>query len=232
MRKSIPFKKTIEFNTSFDKITNINIEHDYKIFVDEISGSFNLYGNLRKTEASLVDEDFKYDIPFEIALSEEVDLDTVSLKIMDFDYNILDNNSISIDVDLELDYEEKESDRKLNLDSILNSLEMNEKEEVIEEEPKEEIVTLEEEDIPDVDINNEVNVEINNEVKEVNENIISSFVSDKKDYVTYKVYVANEYEDMNTISNKFNIPINTLLEYNDEKEVNVGDKIIIPYVFE
>ena len=231
MKKNIPFKKTIDLTSSFDKITSINIEHDYKIFDDEITGSFNLYGMLRKTEASLVDESFSKEIPFEIALGPDIDLDTVSLSITDFDYSINEDNTINIDVSMDLEYEEKEDDRKISLDNILDSLDLNEKE---EEQVKEQKI---EPDIPNIDIplvNIEPKEEIKEDVKpdESNVNVISSIIKDKKDYVSYKVYVVNEYEDMTSISNKFNVPINVLLEYNDNKEINIGDKIIIPYVFE
>ena len=227
MKKNIPFKKTIDLPSSFDKITSINIEHDYKIFDDEITGSFNLYGMLRKTEASLVDENFSKDIPFEIALGPDIDLDTVSLSITDFDYSINEDNTINIDVSMDLEYEEKEDDRKISLDNILDSLDLNEKEDSVIEETN--IPTT---DIPLVNIAPKEEIKEDIEPDESNVNVISSIIKDKKDYVSYKVYVVNEYEDMTSISNKFNVPINVLLEYNDNKEINIGDKIIIPYVFE
>ena len=213
MIKNIPFKKEIDFNKSFTNITSINLEHDYKIYDDMISGSFKLFGTLRKSEASLVDEDFSYDIPFDIALSDDIDLDTVSLNITDFDYNIISNNKININIDLELNYEEKENDRNISLDSILDSIDF-------EDEKEETNITIQ-----DDDTNNTI-------VDESNINVISSFIKDKKDYVTYNIYIAKDFDNINTISNKFNVPINVLEEYNGNDDIKVGDKIIIPYIYE
>ena len=221
MQRNIPLQKNIDFNNSFEKITYINIEHDYKIYDSSIVGTFSINGKYRKTEASLIDEDFSFNVPFDIELSDLVDTNTVSLEISDFNYSIVSNNQILINVDLVLNYEEKENDRNENLETILNSLDMNELDDDCEDEKQEE----DEQTIPK---DNEGVIEVSEE----NLDVITGFISDKKDYVTYKVHILREGEDINLISNKYNVPINVLLEYNNESESKTGDKIIIPYVFE
>ena len=47
-------------------------------------------------------------------------------------------------------------------------------------------------------------------------------------YVTYHVYMVNQEDNIESICLKYNIDINTLKEYNDFKELNAGDKLLIP----
>jgi len=225
MRQIIPFKKNLVLKNKFDNITSLTLEHDYLVDDEEIKGDFIINGTYHATEASLIDEDFYQKLPFEIALSDRIIKDSVNLTIEDFTYNKVNDETISLNIDLLLNYEEEES-KPDRLERILEDLELDEQERTIKEP---EVFMEEKEDVTE-DILKELTIVPKNE--EVNTEIISSFVSDKKNYVTYKVYIAREFDDFNSIANKFNVTIKDLEEYNEIKELQVGDKVIIPYVFE
>ena len=69
MKEIIPLKKDIIFKTKVAEVTSINLEHDYKILDDIVEGTVYLSGTYKMTEASVIEEDFVYNIPFSIAIS-------------------------------------------------------------------------------------------------------------------------------------------------------------------
>ena len=60
MKEIIPLKKDIIFKTKIGEITNISLEHDYKILDDLVEGEVNINGTYKMTEASVIDEEFEY----------------------------------------------------------------------------------------------------------------------------------------------------------------------------
>lgn len=218
MKQVIPFKKEINLKNKFDSITSLTLEHDYHINDEIIEGVFLVNGTLRSTEASLVDEDFFYKLPFEIALSDLIDKDTINLKINDFTYKIISDEELSLDIKLDLEYEEDNLSDKF--ETFLNDNVRNE--EVQEDEVIEETEPILEDDII-------INAE-KDKLDEESTSTLTDFVADKKNYVLYKVHLVKEYEDYNSICAKYNVPMNLLNEYNDMKELKIGDKVIIPYV--
>ena len=73
MKEIIPLKKDIVFKTKIAEVTSINLEHDYKILDDMVEGTVYLSGSYKMTEASVIEEDFVYNIPFSIAISKRID---------------------------------------------------------------------------------------------------------------------------------------------------------------
>ena len=227
MKQTIPFKKSITFNNKFETVTSLNLTHDYTVKDNMVNGTFLISGTTRSTEASLIDEEFSYNVPFEIALSNRIKEETVNLMIDDFNYETNYNDTIVLEINLNLECDE--------VDEIFEFIDNLSKD---DEEDRSEIV---DEDI----IDNEVNVMDNNKLEEINiednviinnepvinYNNIYSFISDKKDFVTYKIYFVKENEDYQSISNLFNVSIDELSKYNEIKELKKGDKVIIPYVF-
>lgn len=63
MKEIIPLKKDIIFKTKIGEITNISLEHDYKILDDLVEGEVNINGTYKMTEASVIDEEFEYKVP-------------------------------------------------------------------------------------------------------------------------------------------------------------------------
>ena len=89
MKEIIPLKKDIIFKTKIGEITNISLEHDYKILDDLVEGEVNINGTYKMTEASVIDEEFEYKVPFGIAISKKVDKDTIKIDIDDFKYELV-----------------------------------------------------------------------------------------------------------------------------------------------
>ena len=226
MRQTIPFKKNLVLSNKFDNITSLTLEHDYLVDEDEIKGEFIINGTYHATEASLIDEDFYQKLPFEIALSARIIRDSINLTIDDFSYNKVSDDTISLNIDLLLNYDEEES-KPERLERILEELDLDDEDRGVKE--PDIIIDAKEETLED-DILKEIT--INPKQDKVNTEIISEFVSDKKNYVTYKVYIAREFDDFNSIAAKFNVTMKDLEEYNEIKELQVGDKVIIPHVFE
>ena len=107
MREIIPLKKDIIFKTKVAEVTSINLEHDYKILDDMVEGTVYLSGSYKMTEASVIEEDFVYNIPFSIAISKRIDKDTIKIDIDDFKYEVI-KDVIKVDISLELTCNELE----------------------------------------------------------------------------------------------------------------------------
>lgn len=232
MNEIIPLKKDIIFKTKIGEITNISLDHDYKIDNDLITGSVDISGAYKMTEASILEEDFYYSMPFSIAISKKVQRDTIKIEIEDFDYSI-NKDVLSVKINLELTCEEEKE--------IIADVE----EEIIVDEEESEINIKESENnimddyFNNLELNNvsdefEENINTDNEIIKDNEiktnitNITNNIINTENKYYTYKVYIVREGDTIETICNKYNVTINDLKEYNDINDIKIGDKIIIP----
>lgn len=240
MNSIIPFKKNIIFKTKINEITDISLTHDYKILDNMIEGELYLSGTYKMTEASLINEEYYYNIPFSIALSDRINKDTINLKLESFDYKI-DGDTLSLSVNLEMEAEEilkeeKEDDRNL-LDSFNDF-----KDELVEklgleketEDKKEELKELEEKEELKDEENKEEKVEVKESNTKVEDGTIDGLLSnldDKSSYITYKVHIVRNGDTIETISDKYNVSIDNIKEYNNVETINVGDKILVPYIY-
>ena len=206
MKEIIPLKKDIVFNTKIGEITDINLEHDYKVKDDLIEGNVSLSGSYKMTEASVIEEEFFYKIPFGVSIPNNINRDTINIEIDDFKYEI-NKDTLNVNIDLELRCEENEE--------IINSI-------------NEDIVF--DEDIDNkVEIKEEKNdIVYNEEINNITNNIIDS---DNK-YITYKVYIVRSGDTIESICKKYNVTIDDIKDYNDITNINVSDKIIIPQINE
>lgn len=212
MKQLIPLKKDIIFKTKIYEITNINLEHDYKVLDDIIEGNVYLSGTYKMTEASVIEEDFNYKIPFSIAISKRIKKDSIKIEIEDFKYsNEKDILKSNISLELTCDEEEKleeEKEEYSDLDEYMDNY-------------------FEDEEIP---INN---ITINNDITtKVIEDNITNNINMENNYYTYQIYIVRENDTIETICNKYNISIEELKKYNDINNINIGDKILIPKVNE
>ena len=206
MREIIPLKKDIVFKTSIGVITNIEVDHDYKVKDDIVEGNLIVSGTYKMTEASVLDEEYYYKIPFSVALSKNVKKDTIQIEIDDFRYNT-SKDIMSIEADLEFKCEE-ESEEGDFLEEYFK-----EDEGTNEQDNEKEEVEVE---------NKEVNIEEN-----IN-NITTNIINNENKYYTYKVYIVRNGDTIESICNKYNITLEDLKEYNDITNIHEGDKIIIP----
>lgn len=92
MKKTISFTKDLEFPTMIGEITEITLEDNLKfVSNNNINGSFFVAGKYKMTEASRLEEDFSFNLPIEIELTQDLELDTCAVSISDFTYEIVDD---------------------------------------------------------------------------------------------------------------------------------------------
>lgn len=219
MKEIIPLKKDIIFKTKIGEITNISLEHDYKILDDLVEGEVNINGTYKMTEASVIDEEFEYKVPFGIAISRKVDKDTIKIDIDDFKYDI-NKDVLKVNIDLLLtcdELEEKEETKEEEPDDLDNYLNDYFKDEIVIPETKTESI---EPIINDIDIDNNIS------------NITNTIINNENKYYTYKIYILREGDTIETICNKYNISKEELSLYNSLTDLKIGDKIIIPEINE
>ena len=99
MREIIPIKKDLLFKTTIGEITNIDLEHNYKINDNLVEGTIHLNGSYKMTEASVLEDDFNYDIPFKVSISKKVDKSTIKIEVDDFKY-VVNKDILNVEVDL------------------------------------------------------------------------------------------------------------------------------------
>ena len=206
MKQIIPLKKDIIFKSKIGDITNINLEKDYKIKDDLLEGFINVFGTYKMTEASVLEEEFNYKVPFGVSLSNGLKKDTIKIEIDDFNYSF-NKDVLSIDVLL-----------LFECDDYNGEVEKQEDIEEIEEEP----------------IINQTPPQIEEENNVIDENItnITNNFNNEENYYTYKVYIVREGDTIENICNKYNVSESDLKEYNDISNIKVSDKIVIPYINE
>ena len=197
---------------------------------------------MKKTVPLKKDLTFKNNISeiVSIALDHELNLEDRTIKgnlvisgsystndenTLDFKYNIPVNiemsdryklDNITIDID-DFYYEINDNKLIVSIEIGLDNLE-----EVLppfkyEEEKIEKV--FKEEDMPRVDTN---------DVK----NIFDNFDDSSETYSTYKVCIVKENDNIESIILKYNITKELLEQYNDISDIKIGDKLIIPSLYE
>lgn len=212
MKKVIPFKKEIIFESNIAEITSISLEHNLEIKDNSIIGSFDISGSYKMTLTSTITEDFNYNIPFEIALDERYLLDNAMADIDDFYYEILNDRVLSINIEVGIDG--------------IEEIEMEDKMPNIIEESKE-FEELNREESSDVENTQEEKrcIEEENPIS----NVFTS-VSDVETYKSYTVYIVRENDTIESILTKYSVSKEELEVYNNLEELKIGDKLIIPNV--
>ena len=228
------------------KVTKISLEHTLKADDNNITGYFIIDGKYKMTAASQIDEEFSYKIPVDIEIDSKYDVNNILLDIDDFTYEIIGDDKIKLDIILTIDnLEEKEDiienvefdDSSRNNDIFLETEEEHELEipmnDNLDQYKKDELDELiensncssaEEENI-DTDIfSNKYNDD--NEIN--NNSLFSSFKDSAETFKTYSVYILKEEDTLNSVMQKYNIDKESLEEYNDLSNINIGSKIIIP----
>ncbi len=128
MKKIVPFKKDIDFNTNIAEISSISLEHTLKLKEENlVSGEFIVSGTYKLTDTSLNVDSFEYKLPFDISIDKKYDTNNIDVDISDFYYEVIDNEILEVNIEVSLDNLEEKEERDMT----------EEKPEVIEE-PKEE----------------------------------------------------------------------------------------------
>lgn len=71
--------------------------------------------------------------------------------------------------------------------------------------------------------------EIEEKPKEIEPNIVNN-INIGDSYVNYRVYIVREGDTLDSIMTDYQVNKEELNEYNDNLDIKIGDKIIIPYV--
>lgn len=236
MNSVIPFKKNIIFKTQISEITDISLSHDYKVLDNIIEGEFYLSGTYKMTEASLINEDFYYNIPFSIAVSDRIDKNTINLKLENFEYKI-NGDTLSININLNMEAEELEKEERNIINDIKDGIdsikgEISEKmglndgskknDDELSQETKEEKLIKEDE------------YNVNKHESKVSDNTLNGLLSNMDElgsYITYKVHIFRDGDSIEKISEKYDVSVENIKEYNDISTINIGDKILVPYIY-
>jgi len=220
MKKIIPFKKEIIFNDNLSEITSISLEHNLKCEDNDITGNFYITGEYKITGSSPTTSKFEYDLPFEINLDERYLLNKAIIDVDDFYYEIMNEQVL-----------------KVNIEVLVDNIE--EQEIVIDEPVFEEKIfetTIEEYEEGEIKEMNRIEEKIKEETVDnsrcIEEELPSIFnnLDSSETYRSYTIYIVRETDTIETILTKYNISKESLEDYNDMKEIKVGDKIIIPNV--
>lgn len=213
MKKKVTFEKSIEFPTMIGEVTEISLDHRLK-FIDEssVEGHLLLTGKYKMTEASRLEENFNYEIPTEIALTEKLDLNTTNIEISDFYYEIENDNTLICHIEL-----------------LVEGLELLDEEPVLERECDGDKVEEKEIEIPVIEEAKEEKIE--KPVETIN-SLFSNLDDENDKYGTFIVYMVQQNETINSIIEKYHTTVEELEKYNDLKEINIGTKLIIPLINE
>lgn len=223
MKKKINFEKQIHFPTMIGVISAISLEQDLR-FVDSnnIEGNLLLTGKYKLTEASRLEEDFDYKIPVEIAVVENLDLNTCKISISDFYYEIVEDDVMVCHIELSLE----------GLEMIEDETDLvNDSGDVVRE-CDSEVVPEEEKEIPKMEV-------IEEETTPLDEDDLSDSLNDMEEslffplddhdtYGTFVVYIVRQNETIQTILEKYPTTLEEVEKYNDLKQLAIGTKLIIP----
>jgi len=245
MNQVIEFKKDCIMKTMISEITDISLTHDYKVMEDMIEGYFDISGEYKITKASTQKEDFMFTIPFSIALSSLIDRNSINLTIKDFNYSV-EKDLLHLKMALSMDYQEVKIEEVKEEEIIVDSLE----ESVIEDKEEEGIMEAVDDYIESVsddsieldepvfhnelmldNVNEEIQVDLEDKMEA--EESIKSIISDmtgEESYYKYKVYIMREEDTIESVAIKYNVTLDDLREYNSLDNINVGDKIVIPFI--
>jgi len=226
MKSVVPFTKDILFKSKIAEITSISLEHELDVKEDSVTGNFIISGDYKSHEVSVNKEEFLYKLPFSVELTENIDLNTFNFEILDFYYDVIDNDTLRINIEFEVKAEKKEEkieEREVKQEEIFTPVE-------------EEIESIEVE----IPVSNKIEepVEIKEQVKkekpeervekEEQETILNNIDVEEDNFMTYNIHIVREMESFESISEKYNVSVDLLKEYNNLESINIGDKIIIP----
>ena len=242
MKQVIPFYKEIVFKNNIANIVSVSLEHNEKIMDGEVVGEFIIFGEYKIHNDTTEKESFKYKLPFTALIPDDVDTSTITVDIADFKYEQIDVDVLRIDIDFTIEGECLELERGSEI--VIDTIEEDIDKEI------EEILNIEEdvceEEIPVLDIVEDVEIieepvnkieEVedvrNEEIDQVVEEVIIEEKHEEKketmeEYVTYHVHVVGNSDSLEGIMKLYNTNMDLLNNYNDIKELKVGDKLIIP----
>ena len=218
MKKIVPFKKDIEFDSNIAEISSISLEHTLKLKEENlVSGEFIISGTYKMTEASVNVDSFEYKLPFDISIDKKYDTKNIDVDINDFYYEVINNEILSISIEVVLDGLEEKPEEEEEIRMTEEKIEtLEDREEVEKEEDTKTVSTVEEN-------SEEVNREEDNTVKSIFEDL-----DENERYAVYKVHIVTENDTTESIVSEYGVTRDDLEAYNDLSDLKIGDKLIIP----
>lgn len=226
MKKIVPFNNTLEFKTDVKEITAISLEPIINKQKDLISGVFHIDGEYKITEGTIGKEIFNFELPFDIALSDNYKEETLIVDVDDFRYELISDKKLKVNIDLYIDGEIEEI-----IEVPKQSVEIIEPLIIPEKEQEERMDLLEEmlEEKKEKDMEEELTINNQNINTNNNESDFQNLNdSSEEKYVTYRVYKVLDNDNLDTILTKYNITKEMLSNYNDIENIKPGEKLIIP----
>lgn len=218
MKKTVPLKKDLEFKGNLAEITSIALDHDLNLEGRSVRGNLTISGTYKINDISVNTEDFNYEIPVNIEVGERYILDELKIYVDDFYYEIINNSVLSVNIEIGLDnLKEKEV--------VINPIKYDPEkvEKVFKEEDRQET-----KEIKETKETKEVSTRISaDDVK----TLFDKFDDSSETYSTYKVCIVKESETVESIVLKYGITRDVLEQYNDLSDLKIGDKLIIPTIF-
>lgn len=236
IKKIIPFEKELIFKTKVCEITSISLEHSIdNISEDLISGNFHINGDYKMTEGSINREKFDYNVNFDIALDSRYDTKNMVIDIDDFTYRIINDEVLKVRIELFLEGDTLIEDKifetkpeEIVIPPLVKLEELERQKEKIEIMPEINNTLKEEISTPLVDLDENVQ---NDNITNVNTTNIFGNIDNSETYATYKIYIVKEEDTIEKIMEKYSVDREILGSYNNIENINAGDKIIIPTVF-
>lgn len=233
MKKLVPFKKDITFDTNIAEINSISLEHEITTKEESlISGKFIVSGDYKMTNTSIHLDTFEYELPFNITIDKKYIVKDAEIDISDFYYEIINNRILSVNIELSVDnIEEKEE--SMDREGIINELEeelpVDHEEEIVRPVVKEEAVeSVVKEDNNDEKVTTTNKEETSNENRDTTVKSLFDNLDENENYVVYKIHIVTENDTVESIINDYGVTRDNLSLYNDLSDVKIGDKIIIP----
>lgn len=169
MKKIIPFKKDIKFNTKIFEITSISLEHNLSIESNNIiTGEFIVSGDYKMNDSSINTEPFIHGLPFDITLDTKYDMDRINIDIDDFKFEIINEEVLRVNIDVLIEgieittLEEEEEREEIKPDLIIEPRK--------EKDIKEELIDIGFGDDEEVDVNLD-DIKVINEDDEMRDNV-------------------------------------------------------------
>lgn len=227
MKKIIPFKKKLNFDTNVSEVTSISLENTLHCNDCIVEGDLIINGNYKVTDSSIKTDDFEFRVPVNIEIDNKYLTDNIVIDIDDFYYEIVNNNILEVNIDLLIDnliLKPIDVKEDVKLKDVKSS-----EERCIEEEVQEKQFI--EDKVQDNLVVEQISEKSSKEIVEyeiTNNNIFSNFSGEDEELATYHVYIVREGDTVESIMSKYQISKEILIEYNDISELKLGDKLIIP----
>lgn len=237
MRMIVPYEKEITFNTKIAQISSISLEYEANVLGSDLSGDFIVSGEYKIHEVSVNKEPFKYRLPFNISLDDDLIRDSLKYDIYNFTYEVKDEDTLKVNIEFLLEEEvvEKMPEPEVKVEETKKESDKEEKERNINVTNNELDALLNQIDIKEKEADKKVEITNNIEIKDNKvdnskneEMILNNALNASNTYVTYHIHVVGENDTIDSIINNYKISKEILSEYNDLSSLNIGDKILIP----